>query len=154
MANEHTNEPGRAEAGRDQPGGPHSLGREHAGYEPSREQSGREQQRGGGKRASRPLRLQERGREAYRDAQHLASTLEQAVDEIGQFLRDQAEQRPYTSLATAAGIGYVLGGGVPSRLTRLLFGLGSRMAIEMFLHELIGDAARQAPASATSRSAS
>ena len=150
MANEHPNESVRAEgAGREQP-----FGRE----QPGREQPGREQQRDGGRRrTSRPLRIQERGREAYRDAQHLASTLEQAVDEIGQFLREQAEQRPYTSLATAAGVGYVLGGGVPSRLTRFLFGLGSRLAIEMFLHELIGDAARQpsaAPESAASRSAS
>ena len=131
-----------------QPGGREQPGREHAG---------RDQQRDGGRRASRPLRIQERGREAYRDAQHLASTMEQAVDEIGQFLREQAEQRPYTSLATAAGVGYVLGGGVPSRLTRFLFGLGSRLAIEMFLHELIGDAARQAsaqPSSAANRSVS
>ncbi|TMA83265.1 MAG: hypothetical protein E6J72_00480 [Deltaproteobacteria bacterium] len=149
MANEHQNESVRAEgAGREQP-----FGRE----QPGREQPGREQQRDGGRRTSRPLRIQERGREAYRDAQHLASTLEQAVDEIGQFLREQAEQRPYTSLATAAGVGYVLGGGVPSRLTRFLFGLGSRLAIEMFLHEFIGDAARQpsaAPGSTASRSAS
>jgi hypothetical protein len=103
-----------------------------------------------GRRSSRPLRIQERGREAYRDAQHLASTVEQAVDEIGQFLRDQAEERPYVSLATAAGIGYVLGGGVPSRLTGFLFGLGSRLAVEMFLRELIGEAARHPSAAAAS----
>src|SRR5206468_8106245 len=112
MANEHQNESVRAEgAGREQPFGREQPGREQAG----REQPGREQQRDGGRRTSRPLRIQERGREAYRDAQHLASTLEQAVDEIGQFLREQPEQRPYTSLATAAGVGYVLSGGGPSR---------------------------------------
>jgi ElaB/YqjD/DUF883 family membrane-anchored ribosome-binding protein len=147
MANEQPNQSTRSEpGGREQPTG--------------REQAGREQQRDGaerGRRASRPLRIQERGREAYRDAQHLASTMEQAVDEIGQFLREQADQRPYASLATAAGVGYVLGGGVPSRLTGFLFGLGSRLAIEMFLRELIGDAVRQpspAPASAANRSVS
>lgn len=92
-------------------------------------------------RRSQPsIRLQERGREAYREAQQLASTLEQAVDEIGQFLRTQTERRPYVSIATATGIGYVLGGGVPARLTGFLFGLGGRLAVEMFLRELIGDA--------------
>ena len=94
----------------------------------------------GSRGAPRPLRIQERGKEAYREAQALASTLEQAIDEIGQFLREQAEKRPYVSVATAAGIGYVLGGGVPSRLTGFVFGLGSRFAIEMFLRELIGGA--------------
>jgi len=132
MANEH--QPSQASE--------QSGGREHVG----REERGRESPHDGGergRRTSRPVRIQERGREAYRDAQHLASTLEQAVDEIGQFLREQAEQRPYASLATAAATGYVLGGGVPSRLTGFLFGLGSRLAVEMFLRELIGDAARQ-----------
>jgi ElaB/YqjD/DUF883 family membrane-anchored ribosome-binding protein len=80
----------------------------------------------------------ERGRDAYREAQALTSTFEQVADEIGQFLREQAERRPYVSLATATGIGYVLGGGVPSRLTGVLFGFGSRFAVLMFLRQLIG----------------
>jgi DNA-binding transcriptional LysR family regulator len=105
--------------------------------------------------APRQLRLQERGREAYREARQLASTLEEGVDEIGQFLRDQTERRPYVSVATATAIGYVLGGGVPSRLTGFLFGLGSRFAIEMFLQELIGGSRNVgSPATQASRSAS
>jgi len=108
----------------------------------TRESTTGEQQGRGRGGAPRPLRIHERGREAYREAQQLASTLEEGVDEIGQFLRDQCEQRPYVTLATATAIGYVLGGGVPSRLTGFLFGLGSRFAVEMFLRELVGDAAR------------
>jgi hypothetical protein len=112
----------------------------------------------GSRGSTRPLRIQERGKEAYKEAQALASTLEQAVDEIGQFLREQAERRPYVSLATAAGIGYVLGGGVPSRLTGFIFGLSSRFAVEMFLRELIGGAtgagSSAAPSNATQRSVS
>jgi hypothetical protein len=107
----------------------------------------------GGRGTTRPVRIQERGKEAYKEAQALASTVEQAVDEIGQFLREQAEQRPYVSLATAAGIGYVLGGGVPSRLTGFVFGLSSRFAIEMFLRELIGGATGAGSSAAPSNTA-
>ena len=84
-----------------------------------------------------PLRLQKRAREA----KELASTLEEAVDDVGQFVRDQAKRRPYVSVATATGVGYILGGGTPSRFIGLLFGLGSRFAIEMFLRELVGSPA-------------
>ena len=81
------------------------------------------------------LRIRKRAREA----KELASTLEEAVDNVGQFLREQAEHRPYTSVATATGVGYILGGGTPSRLIGLVFGLGSRFAIEMFLREIVGN---------------
>lgn len=108
---------------------------EHASRTDDRPNRGPEPPRG-----QSTVRLQERGREAYREAQQLASTLEQALDEIGQFLRAQTERRPYASIAAATGLGYVLGGGVPLRLTGFLFGLGSRFAVEMFLRELIGGA--------------
>ena len=81
------------------------------------------------------LRIRKRAREA----KELASTLEEAVNNVGQFLREQAEHRPYTSVATATGVGYILGGGTPSRLIGLLFGLGNRVAIEVFLREIVGN---------------
>ena len=148
--------------------GQQSGGSQQGGASPQSQASGSSQSsagaQGGGARSqgsrgsTRPLRIQERGKEAYKEAQALASTLEQAVDEIGQFLREQAERRPYVSLATAAGIGYVLGGGVPSRLTGFVFGLSSRFAVEMFLRELIGGAtgagSSAAPSNAAQRSVS
>jgi ElaB/YqjD/DUF883 family membrane-anchored ribosome-binding protein len=88
--------------------------------------------------ASVPRKLQEHGREAYQHAQALGSNLEEAVDEIGGFLRENLEQRPYLTLATAAGVGYVLGGGLPLKLTAMALGLGTRFAIEMFVRELTG----------------
>jgi ElaB/YqjD/DUF883 family membrane-anchored ribosome-binding protein len=94
------------------------------------------------------------GRDAYRETQALASTFERAADEFGQFLREQTERRPYVSLATATGIGYVLGGGVPSRLTGFLFGLAGRFAVGMFLRELIGGATAGQDAAESRRSAS
>ena len=87
---------------------------------------------------SLPTRIQNRAREA----KALAATLEEAADDVGQFLRTQVKRRPYVSTATATGVGYILGGGAPSRLIGILFGLGSRFVIELFLRELIGGPAR------------
>jgi hypothetical protein len=46
------------------------------------------------------------------------------------------ERHPYAMLAAATGVGYVLGGGVPSRLTALLIGLGSRVFLEVAARDL------------------
>ena len=70
------------------------------------------------------------------DARGLASTVEEAFDEIQDYLREQLEQRPYATLAAASGIGYILGGGLPSRLTGLLFGWGTRVALTMAVQQL------------------
>jgi hypothetical protein len=48
-------------------------------------------------------------------------------------LRERLEERPYATLALAAGAGYVLGGGVPVALMRVLFAVGGRVAIERAL---------------------
>ena len=149
---------GGQQSGSSQQGGGASQSQASAGSQTSSAGQGGGARSQASRGSTRPLRIQERGKEAYKEAQALASTLEQAVDEIGQFLREQAERRPYVSLATAAGIGYVLGGGVPSRLTGFVFGLSSRFAIEMFLRELIGGATGAAssatPSNAAQRSVS
>jgi hypothetical protein len=73
-----------------------------------------------------------------REARELGSTIEDAIDEIGEFLRVQTQVRPYVSLGGAAAVGYVLGGGIPTRVIGMLAALGSRFAVEMFLRELVG----------------
>jgi ElaB/YqjD/DUF883 family membrane-anchored ribosome-binding protein len=78
----------------------------------------------------------DRGREVWNEARTLASTVEEAFEEIEEYLREQMEQRPYVALAAASGIGYVLGGGLPSRLTGLLIGWGSRIALTMAVQQL------------------
>lgn len=45
-------------------------------------------------------------------------------------VRGQLTQQPYVALAVAAGVGYVLGGGVPRVVVRALVGLGGRWAVE------------------------
>ena len=48
-------------------------------------------------------------------------------------LRDRLERHPYSTLAAVAGIGYVLGGGLPTSLLRIALGVGGRFAFERAL---------------------
>ena len=52
-------------------------------------------------------------------------------------VRDRMERRPYATLAAAAGVGYVLGGGVPTTLLRVLVGVGGRIAVERLMAEVV-----------------
>jgi hypothetical protein len=45
-------------------------------------------------------------------------------------VRAQLDRQPYTTLAVATGVGYVLGGGVPTAVVRALAGLAGRLAVE------------------------
>lgn len=51
-------------------------------------------------------------------------------------LRDRLERQPYATLAGAAGVGYVLGGGLPTALVRVLIGVGGRLAVERVIAQL------------------
>jgi hypothetical protein len=51
-------------------------------------------------------------------------------------LRDRLERQPYATLAVAAGVGYVLGGGLPTGLVRVLVGMGGRLAVERVIARL------------------
>jgi len=89
-------------------------------------------------------RLQTRGRRVRQDARALTSSVEQAVDEIESFLSTQMERRPYATLATASAVGYVTGGGIPSRLTRVIIDVGTRVAIA-FMVQRFGGATMATP---------
>jgi len=78
-----------------------------------------------------------------REMRELGSTMEDAIDEIGEFLRVQTQTRPYASLAGAAAVGYVLGGGIPTPVISLALGLGSRAAVSLLLRELIAPVIQQ-----------
>ena len=54
----------------------------------------------------------------------------------GSLLRDRLERQPYATLAVAAGVGYVLGGGLPTAVVRVLIGVGGRLAVERVLAQL------------------
>jgi hypothetical protein len=67
------------------------------------------------------------------DLKALAGTVRKLARECEDVLRERVEQRPYAMLAMAAGVGYVLGGGVPGVLLRVLFGTAGRVALESAL---------------------
>ena len=83
-----------------------------------------------------PRTLGEHGREIHDDAQALAAAVQSATDGVQRYLTEQVEQRPYRTLGMAAGIGYVLGGGLSSRLTAVLLGAATRLATALAAREL------------------
>jgi len=53
----------------------------------------------------------------------------QILEVLAREVLHQVEVRPYATLAVAAGVGYILGGGLPNWASRLAFNVGSRMAL-------------------------
>jgi hypothetical protein len=62
------------------------------------------------------------------DAERLAADARTAGRQVEDFLQRQMATRPYQTLLTAAGAGYVLGGGLASSLTREVVRLVLRTA--------------------------
>ena len=85
--------------------------------------------------------------EIHQDVHALAAAMQDAADDLERYLTEQVEQRPYTTLGVAAGVGFVLGGGLRARLTAVLFGAATRLAVALAAREL---AARLSPAASES----
>ena len=94
-----------------------------------------------------PRSLGDHGRQIHHDAHALAAAVQEATDDLERYLTEQVEQRPYTTLGVAAGVGYVLGGGLRSRLTAILLGAATRFAMALAAREL---AARLSPGASAS----
>jgi len=85
--------------------------------------------------AARPQSVRELMEQSERVRQDLIAVmgaLRQVTRGGEGLLRDRLERRPYATLAVAAGVGYVLGGGIPSGLVRLLLGLTIEHAVTRF----------------------
>jgi len=76
------------------------------------------------------------GRQVHHDAAALAATVRDATNAVERYLTAQVEQRPFSTLGVAAGLGYVLGGGLSSRLTVVLLGAATRVATALVAREL------------------
>ena len=72
-------------------------------------------------------------RDALDDVTSSLGDLYRAADT---FATEQARERPYLFLGVAAGIGFVLGGGLASRFGATLLGVGSRLAASRLFEEL------------------
>ena len=79
--------------------------------------------------------LGDHGRQIQHDAEALAAAVRDATDGVQRYLTAQVEQRPFGTLGVAAGVGYVLGGGLSSRLTVVLLGAATRVATALVARE-------------------
>lgn len=75
-------------------------------------------------------------RHAKEEADRLAEALRRARVEWEDVLRATVKQQPYATLALAAGLGYVIGGGLAPGIVRTAVGTGSRMALGLVLERL------------------
>ena len=85
---------------------------------------------------SRIERIQSKGQRVRQEVNGLTAELEGALGDFERVVREQLEQRPYATLAAASSVGWVLGGGIPVALSRLLFGMGGRLALLMVAERL------------------
>jgi ElaB/YqjD/DUF883 family membrane-anchored ribosome-binding protein len=103
------------------------------------EAQGNEESHHGGNGAARPpsaRELVEQGERIGQELVSLASTARQAAEGWEQVLRERIEQSPYAALAIAAGVGYVLGGGLPTGLFRIGIALGGRAMIDSLVSQI------------------
>ena len=75
-------------------------------------------------------------RRVRRDAEALAGSVQEAAGQIENSVAAQMRERPWRTLGLAAGAGFVIGGGLATRTTRLLLAIGGRLAFTMMVQEL------------------
>jgi hypothetical protein len=100
-----------------------------------------------------PRSLGDHGRQIHHEAEALATAVREAADDVQRYLTEQVQQRPVTTLGVAAGVGYVLGGGLSARLTVVLLGAATRLATAVVARELSARISRRGSTSAQSTSA-
>jgi ElaB/YqjD/DUF883 family membrane-anchored ribosome-binding protein len=82
--------------------------------------------------------LADHGRRIQHDAEALAAHVRDATSSVQDYLTAQVEQRPLTTLSVAAGLGYLLGGGLSSKLTVLMLGAATRLGAAVIAREVGG----------------
>jgi len=83
---------------------------------------------GGSANGSNPVEL----KDAWDDVSSSLGDLYRAADS---FASEQTRTRPHVALGVAAGVGFVLGGGLASRLGGTLLSVGTRLVATRFLEE-------------------
>jgi len=82
--------------------------------------------------------LQEQTQRVRQDLAEFGDTARRTMSRWEDVLRDQLTRHPYGVLGAAAGLGYVLGGGVPPLIVRALLGAVGRVAVENAVISLAG----------------
>jgi len=80
--------------------------------------------------------LSERGKMIMRDAQALTSSVQETAQLFNRTLAEQVKLRPYTTIGIAAGVGYLLGGGLATRFTGVAFATAYRLGLALAAREL------------------
>lgn len=86
-------------------------------------------------------KLMQSGKQIRNDMQQLYGHVQETGEELQAYLTEQVQQRPYTVLGTAAAIGYLLGGGLSSKITLMAFGVVTRFAMALAAREMASRAA-------------
>lgn len=80
--------------------------------------------------------LSAQGRILQHDAAALATSVQESAQLFHRYVTEQVEQRPYTTLGVAAGLGYLLGGGLANRMTGAALGTAYKLALALAAREL------------------
>lgn len=83
-----------------------------------------------------PRSIGEHARQIRQDATSLATEVRDTRNDLERTLTEQMTERPWLTLGMAAGAGYLLGGGLRSRLTVVMLGAATRLATAMAAREL------------------
>ena len=94
--------------------------------------------------------LPEHARSIREDASTLVSSVDHAIGDYRLRLGASLRDRPYATLAVAAGAGFVIGGGVATSLTRFLLATGGRLVLALAMKR-VGDSLETALGSPLSR---
>lgn len=86
---------------------------------------------------------QERLRTLRTDLSRFQETLGGAAGDVDRRLRDVVSEQPLLAIGAAAGVGFLLGGGLNRGALTLLLGVGTRMAGAWFQREFLEGADAQ-----------
>jgi hypothetical protein len=75
--------------------------------------------------------------ELQHDAKLLLESLTRTGDDLARLVEVQVKQRPHLTLGIAAGVGYVLGGGLPNFVGKAAVRLGVRAAVSYAVGRII-----------------
>jgi hypothetical protein len=86
--------------------------------------------------------LSRQARRLQSELSEMGGTLNELVSDARTVAREQLRQQPYVVLAIAAGVGYVLGGGLPRGVVGRLLMLGGRVALQGAVANFAASASR------------
>jgi hypothetical protein len=91
-------------------------------------------------------KLRDYGREVVEERDALMGAAQGAITELSEIVKEQVDERPYTVLGAAFGLGLVLGGGLPLGVlgftARAAAGIAARQMVESMMPLAAGTAPR------------